>query len=93
MGLHHVKYVLVGGGLASSSAADAIRELDPLGSIMMVGQEIVRPYYRPALSKEYLAAKLGAKNCSRIRRIGSSKSRSSFVVVVGPPILMSFAVA
>lgn len=54
MGVHHVKYVLVGGGLASSAAADAIREIDPLGSIMMVGQEIVRPYHRPALSKEYL---------------------------------------
>lgn len=50
----HVKYLLVGGGLASSSAAAAIRELDRDGSILLVGQEINRPYHRPPLSKEYL---------------------------------------
>src|SRR5438105_12695135 len=50
----HVKYLLVGGGLASSSAARAIRERDPDGSILLVGQEINRPYHRPPLSKQYL---------------------------------------
>jgi 3-phenylpropionate/trans-cinnamate dioxygenase ferredoxin reductase subunit len=50
----HVKYLLVGGGLVSSSAAGAIRELDSDGSILLVGQEINRPYHRPPLSKEYL---------------------------------------
>src|SRR5688500_10978327 len=55
----HVKYLLVGGGLASSSAAGAIRELDPDGSLLLVGQEINRPYHRPPLSKEYLRRQLG----------------------------------
>lgn len=50
----HVRYLLVGGGLASSAAAGAIRELDADGSILLVGQEINRPYHRPPLSKEYL---------------------------------------
>lgn len=50
----HVKYLLVGGGVASHAAAEAIRELDPSGSMVLVGQEINRPYYRPALSKQYL---------------------------------------
>ena len=50
----HVRYLLVGGGLASSSAAGAIRELDAEGSVLLVGQEINRPYHRPPLSKEYL---------------------------------------
>src|SRR3954452_22158393 len=50
----HVKYLLVGGGLANSSAALAIREIDPEGSVLLVGQEINRPYHRPPLSKEYL---------------------------------------
>ncbi len=54
MSMHHVKYLLVGGGVASSSAARAIRELDSEGSIVLLGQEIVRPYHRPPLSKEYL---------------------------------------
>ena len=55
----HVKYLLVGGGLASSSAAAAIRELDPDGSVLLVGQEINRPYHRPPLSKEYLRREAG----------------------------------
>jgi len=50
----HVKYLLVGGGLASSAAAEAIRERDREGAILLVGQEVNRPYHRPPLSKEYL---------------------------------------
>ena len=50
----HVKYLLVGGGLASSSAAEAIRAIDRDGSLMLVAQEVNRPYHRPPLSKEYL---------------------------------------
>ena len=50
----HVKYMLVGGGLASSSAAEAIRASDKEGSVLLVGQEVNRPYHRPPLSKEYL---------------------------------------
>jgi NADPH-dependent 2,4-dienoyl-CoA reductase/sulfur reductase-like enzyme len=50
----HVKYLLVGGGLASSSAAEAIREIDREGSIALIAQEVNRPYHRPPLSKEYL---------------------------------------
>lgn len=54
MSTQHVKYLLIGGGLASSSAAQAIRERDAKGSLMIVGQEINRPYHRPPLSKDYL---------------------------------------
>lgn len=54
MPVHRVQYLLIGGGLASSSAAKAIREVDPNGTIMLVAQEIVRPYHRPPLSKEFL---------------------------------------
>ncbi len=50
----HVKYILIGGGLAASSAAKAIRAIDPVGELMMLGQEVNRPYHRPPLSKEYL---------------------------------------
>src|SRR5688500_13035779 len=50
----HVKYLLVGGGLASSAAAGAIRALDVSGSILMLGQEPVRPYHRSPLSKAFL---------------------------------------
>src|SRR5688572_156479 len=50
----HVKYLLVGGGVASSAAAQAIRAIDKDGACLLVSQEINRPYHRPPLSKEYL---------------------------------------
>jgi len=50
----HVKYLIAGGGVAGSSAAEAIRRIDPVGSILFVGQEVNRPYNRPALSKGFL---------------------------------------
>src|SRR5687768_18607234 len=55
----HVKYLLVGAGLASSAAAEAIRARDPQGSLLMLGQENVRPYHRPPLSKQFLRRELG----------------------------------
>lgn len=55
----HWKYILVGGGLASSAAAQAIRQIDPDGSILLIGQEINRPYHRPPLSNTYLTARQG----------------------------------
>lgn len=51
---NHYQYVLVGGGLASGSAAETIRKRDPKGSILLVGQEVNQPYHRPPLSKEFL---------------------------------------
>src|SRR4051812_34585647 len=51
---HHVKYLLVGGGVASSAAAQAIRERDREGEVLLINQEATRPYNRPALSKEAL---------------------------------------
>ncbi|HEX3355405.1 MAG TPA: FAD-dependent oxidoreductase [Tepidisphaeraceae bacterium] len=51
---NHYNYVLLGGGLTSSSAADAIRQRDPAGSILLVGQEVNRPYHRPRLNTQYL---------------------------------------
>jgi len=50
----HVKYLLVGGGLASSAAAETIRQHDAQGSVLLVTQENNRPYHRPALSGEYM---------------------------------------
>jgi 3-phenylpropionate/trans-cinnamate dioxygenase ferredoxin reductase subunit len=50
----HVKYLIVGGGLAGSEAARAIREIDREGDLLVVGQEVNRPYHRPPLSKQFL---------------------------------------
>lgn len=54
MANRHVKYLLVGGGIASSAAADAIRQIDQNGSVLLIAQERSRPYHRPPLSKSFL---------------------------------------
>jgi 3-phenylpropionate/trans-cinnamate dioxygenase ferredoxin reductase subunit len=51
---HHVKYLLIGGGVASSAAAEAIRQRDTEGEVLLITQESTRPYNRPPLSKEAL---------------------------------------
>lgn len=55
----HVRYLIVGGGVAGSSAAEAIRSVDPSGDILLVGQEVSRPYHRPPLSKSFLRGEVG----------------------------------
>ena len=53
------KYVIIGGGQAGGSAAEAIRDVDPEGSLVLVTQEPHRPYQRPPLSKGYLQGEKG----------------------------------
>lgn len=47
-------YVIIGGGLAASSAVDGIREVDEDGTIVILSEEEDPPYHRPPLSKEYM---------------------------------------
>ncbi len=54
MAQHTAKYALVGGGLASAKAAEAIRKYDTGGAILIIGSEPHAPYHRPPLSKEFL---------------------------------------
>jgi NADPH-dependent 2,4-dienoyl-CoA reductase/sulfur reductase-like enzyme len=49
--MKHFEYLIVGGGLAGDAAVRGIRELDPEGSIGMLGMEPYPPYVRPNLSK------------------------------------------
>ena len=52
------RYVIIGAGLAAASAAEGIRETDPNGSVVIIGQEDRYPYHRPPVSKGIL---LGSK--------------------------------
>ncbi len=47
----HFKYLIVGAGMTADAAAHGIREVDPEGSIGMIGAEPDPPYNRPPLSK------------------------------------------
>ncbi len=44
------KFVIIGGGIAALSAAQAIRKRNRSAKILMLSEEEYRPYYRPALS-------------------------------------------
>src|SRR6476619_4124349 len=50
------RIVIIGAGLAGARAAEALRRDGFAGSITLVGEEPVRPYLRPPLSKDYLRA-------------------------------------
>jgi len=45
------KYLIVGSGMTADASVRGIRELDPNGSIGMIGLEADMPYARPPLSK------------------------------------------
>lgn len=51
-------YVIIGGGLTGSHAAQAIRENDKNGSILLITDENRIPYDRVPLSKNYLMGKM-----------------------------------
>jgi len=52
-----VDILLVGGGIASATAAETLRDEGFDGSILLVGRELDPPYHRPPCSKGYLQGK------------------------------------
>lgn len=50
-------FVIVGGGLAGAKAAEALRERDFTGHIVLLSEEEHLPYERPPLSKDFLSGK------------------------------------
>ena len=55
-----VDVLLIGGGIASATAAATLREEGFDGSVLLVGREPRLPYHRPPASKEYLRGDAGA---------------------------------
>jgi len=51
------KFVIVGASLAGAKAAETLREEGFEGEVLLLGEEPVRPYERPPLSKDYLQGK------------------------------------
>jgi hypothetical protein len=49
-----VDVLLIGGGIASASVAQTLRDEGFAGSILLVGRELDRPYHRPPITKGYL---------------------------------------
>lgn len=59
---HSSDYLIVGAGLAGTSAVEGIRERDSQGSITMIGAEDYLPYNRPPLSKKLWLGKKKVKD-------------------------------
>jgi 3-phenylpropionate/trans-cinnamate dioxygenase ferredoxin reductase subunit len=53
-------FVIVGASLAGAKAAEALRDEDFEGRIVLLGSERHRPYERPPLTKDYLRGEDGA---------------------------------
>ena len=53
--MREVDYLLIGGGVAAASCAEALRASGADGSVVVVGREEEPTYERPLLSKGYLA--------------------------------------
>lgn len=51
------RFIIVGASLAGAKAAETLREDGFEGEIVLIGEEPVRPYERPPLSKDYLQGK------------------------------------
>lgn len=49
-----IDFLLIGGGLASATAAETLRREGATGSILILSSESMLPYHRPSLSKRYL---------------------------------------
>ena len=60
--MRSVDFVLLGGGLASATAAETLREQGAEGSILIVSREPVPPYNRPPLSKRYLLGEIATQD-------------------------------
>lgn len=50
-------FIIIGAGLAGARAAEALRSEGFEGGITLIGEERLRPYLRPPLSKDYLQGK------------------------------------
>ena len=53
-----LKYLLIGGGLASSQAAKQLRQFDPQATITLVTDDPHPPYDHPPLSKDFLRGEM-----------------------------------
>ncbi|MEQ9618379.1 MAG: FAD/NAD(P)-binding oxidoreductase [Deltaproteobacteria bacterium] len=55
-------YLLIGGGLASASAAETLRKEGAGGTIAIISDEELYPYHRPPLSKNFLIKNLKSED-------------------------------
>ena len=53
------RVVIIGASLAGAKTAETLRSEGYGGEVVLLGEEAVRPYERPPLSKDYLRGEVG----------------------------------
>jgi len=66
------KYLIIGGGMTAAAAVTGIREVDPEGTIGLIGEDPNPPYNRPPLSKGLWQGKNEADIWSHTSELGVS---------------------
>ena len=67
-------YIIVGGGLAGASAVTGIRENDPDGTILLVGDESIFPMTGRRSARSSGSARKNWKRFLSIRRVSTMKT-------------------
>jgi 3-phenylpropionate/trans-cinnamate dioxygenase ferredoxin reductase component len=60
------RFVIVGASLAGAKAAETLRTEGFDGEVVLIGEEAVRPYERPPLSKDYLRGEKGFDDAAAV---------------------------
>ena len=72
--MNHVDYLIIGGGIAGTTAAETIRKLDPSGTITIIEVE-QEPLYSKVMLTDLLKGTVKEEQL-RLRRVDMSPSRS-----------------
>lgn len=60
------RFVIAGASLAGAKAAETLRSEGFDGEVILLGEELVRPYERPPLSKDYLRGEKGFDDAAAV---------------------------
>jgi 3-phenylpropionate/trans-cinnamate dioxygenase ferredoxin reductase subunit len=82
--MENYKYLIIGAGMTAAAAAHGIREIDPHGSIGLVGAENDLPYKRPPLSKGLWKGKPFDSIWSNLDGLGVSITLGRKIVSLDP---------
>jgi 3-phenylpropionate/trans-cinnamate dioxygenase ferredoxin reductase subunit len=82
--VHRYRYLLIGSGMAADAAVKGIREIDPDGTIGIIGEESHPPYARPPLSKKLWQGKPLESVWLGTEEMGSVLHRERRVVSLDP---------
>jgi len=82
--MNRYEYLIVGGGMTADAAVRGIREIDPSGTIGLIGSEPHPPYDRPPLSKKLWTGKPEASIWRNTAQVGVEMLLGRRIITVDP---------